>query len=97
MKTISRFVADWVATAGCTGPSSADSCNGLPLWLHHAADDAVVEVQYSRDRAEARERSKYSKYPEGGHGIAGKAFNDPAVHEGMFSQGVECPDRSKVP
>lgn len=87
-----RLFAAVVATAGCTGPSSADTFKRLPLWLHHAADDAVVEVQYSRDLAEALERSKsfkYSEYPDGGHGIAGKVFNDPAVHEWMFNQGVE--------
>lgn len=83
-----RFAAV-VAGAGCTGPSSADVFKRLPIWLHHAADDPTVEVQYSRDLAEALKRSdtmKYTEYPTGGHGIAGTIFNDDAVHEWIFQQ-----------
>jgi predicted peptidase len=83
-----RFAAV-VAGAGCTGVDSADVFKRLPIWLHHAADDPTVEVQYSRDLAEALKRSetmKYTEYPTGGHGIAGTIFNNDEVHEWIFQQ-----------
>ena len=87
-----KLFAAGVAVAGCTGTSTAGSFKRVPLWLHHAADDATVSVEGSRALAEELKRSKdfkYTEYPTGGHGIVGQVFNDPAVHEWLFQQGGE--------
>jgi predicted peptidase len=78
-----------VAVSGCTGVDTTDTFKRRPLWLFHAAHDPTVDVKYSRDFAKALERSKvfkYTEYPEGGHGIAGKVFDTPEVTTWLFSQ-----------
>ena len=53
------------------------------------ADDPVVDVEGSRNFAEALERSKVFKYTEwdtGGHGIVGRVIDDPTVHRWLFEQ-----------
>lgn len=89
MYTEPKLFAGGVATAGCTGTYSADVLKRQPLWLHHAVDDKVTEVQGSRNLAEALERSKtfkYTEHPTGGHGIARPVFSDDEVHAWLFSQ-----------
>ena len=84
-----RLFAAGVAVAGCTGPETAGTFKKVPLWLFHAADDATVEVKYSRDLADALKRDKdckYTEYETGGHGIIGKVFEDPQMHQWLFSQ-----------
>lgn len=47
--------------------------------IHHAADDDVVSVNYSRNLNSILDREKimheYYEYPQGGHNISGSAFN----------------------
>lgn len=89
MESESRLFAAGVAVAGCSGAGSASTFRNLPLWLHHAADDDLVNVQGSRDLAEALKRSnsfKYTEYPNGGHGIVGRVFDTPEVHTWLFAQ-----------
>jgi hypothetical protein len=84
-----RLFTAGVAVSGCTGVDTADTFKRRPLWLFHAADDPIVEVKSSRDLAKACERSKvfkYTEYPTGGHGIAGKVFDTPEVQTWLFSQ-----------
>ena len=86
-----RLFAAGVAVAGCTGPETAGTFKKVPLWLFHAADDATVEVKYSRDLAEELKRDKdckYTEYPTGGHGIPGKVFEEPELHNWLFAKGV---------
>ncbi|MDP1590078.1 MAG: prolyl oligopeptidase family serine peptidase [Prosthecobacter sp.] len=86
-----RLFAAGVAVAGCTGPETAGTFKKVPLWLFHAADDATVEVKYSRDLAEALKRDKeckYTEYPTGGHGIVGKVFEEEEMHTWLFAKGV---------
>lgn len=85
-----RLFTAGVAVAGCTGVETASTFKKVPLWLFHAADDATVEVKYSRDLAKALERvkdCKYTEYPTGGHGIVGKVFDEAGLHEWLFAQG----------
>jgi len=87
-----RLFAAGVAVAGCTGPDTAGTFKKMTLWLFHAADDAVVDVKYSRDLAEALKRDKecsYTEYPTGGHGIVGKVFEEDTLHEWLFAKGVK--------
>jgi predicted peptidase len=84
-----RLFTAGIAVSGCTGVDTADTFKRRPLWLFHAADDATVEVKFSRDLAKACERSKvfkYTEYPSGGHGIPGKVFDTPEVQTWLFSQ-----------
>lgn len=84
-----KLFAAGVASAGCTGPSSADTLKRKPLWLHHAVDDKTVEVKYSRDLAGALKRSKvfkYTEYETGGHGIARQVFENDEVQDWIFAQ-----------
>ena len=87
-----RLFAAGVAVAGCTGIETASTFKKVPLWLFHAADDATVEVRYSRDLAKALEKAKeckYTEYPTGGHGIVGKVFEEADMHEWLFAKGVK--------
>lgn len=87
-----RLFAAGVAVAGCTGPETAGTFKKVPLWLFHAADDAVVDVKYSRNLAEALKRAKdckYTEYPTGGHGIVGKVFEEEEMHAWLFAKGIE--------
>lgn len=83
---------DWFAAAvpiaGCT-TTSADVFKKKPIWIFHAADDPVVEIDCSRQLHEAIERSdeaKYTEYESGGHGIVGQVLDDTAMHEWLFAQ-----------
>ena len=84
-----RLFAAGVPVAGCGGSSEAGILKRTPLWLFHAVDDDVVQISGSRSFAEAMGKSKtfkFTEYPDGGHGIAGKVFEDPEVHTWLFSQ-----------
>lgn len=92
INTEPRLFAAGIAVAGCTGPDTANTFKKVPVWLFHATDDATVEVKYSRDLAKALERAKeckYTEYPTGGHGIAGKVFEEPELHEWLFAKGTK--------
>lgn len=91
INTEPRLFAAGVAVAGCTGPETAGTFRKVPVWLFHAADDAVVPVKYSRDLAKAFKQDKeckYTEYPDGGHGIGGKVFEDNEMHAWLFAKGV---------
>ena len=84
-----KLFAAGIASAGSTGASSAGSFKRFPLWLFHAADDKVVEVQSSRDLADALKREKqftYTEFPTGGHEIVSNIIAKQEVHEWLFQQ-----------
>lgn len=86
-----RLFAAGVAVAGCSGADSAGAFRKVPLWLFHAADDNIVNVQGSRELAEAMAKykeCKFTEFPTGGHGIVDKVFNDAAVRDWLFSHGT---------
>ena len=83
-----RLFAAGVPISGCSTDSGP--LKRMPLWLFHAADDDVVKVDGARSLAKALDKSKtfkYTEYPDGGHGIADKVFQDEAVHDWLFAQG----------
>ena len=83
-----RLFTAGVPVAGVSG-SAADKLKRHPVWLFHAADDPVVSVDGSRSFAEQLKRNKafkYTEFPDGGHGIAGRVMNDAKVHEWLFAQ-----------
>jgi predicted peptidase len=83
-----RLFAAGIPIAGCSGDAGA--LKRMPLWMFHAADDDVVKADGARSLAKALDRGKnfkYTEYADGGHGIAGRVFDDDAVHEWLFAQG----------
>lgn len=87
-----KLFAAGVAVAGCTGPDTAGTFKKVPLWLFHAVDDATVKVDGSRALADALKRDKdckYTEYPDGGHGIVGKAFEEAELHTWLFAKGLK--------
>ena len=83
-----RLFAAGIPMAGCSG--NAGTLKRVPLWIFHAADDDVVKPDTARSLAKALERAKgfkYTEFPDGGHGIPGRVFQDDAVVEWLFAQG----------
>jgi hypothetical protein len=82
-----------VPVSGYGGAAEEAKLARKPLWLFHAADDKVVAVAGARDFAKLFGRTKtfkYTEYPDGGHGIPGKVFDDEEVYKWLFSQGVHA-------
>jgi hypothetical protein len=85
-----RLFAAGVPVSGYGSTGEAGELKRKPLWLFHAVDDETVKVDGARSFAEALKRSKvfkYTEYPDGGHGIIGRVFDDDAVHDWLFSVG----------
>ena len=83
-----RLFAAGIPMAGCSGDAGA--LKRVPLWVFHAADDDVVKPDTARSLAKALARSKtfkYTEYPDGGHGIPGRVYQDDEAVEWLFSQG----------
>jgi predicted peptidase len=90
MATEPRLFAAGIPVSGYGSTGEAGELKRKPLWLFHAADDETVKVDGARNFAEAMKRSKlfkYTEYPNGGHGIPGRVFDDDAVHEWLFNVG----------
>jgi dipeptidyl aminopeptidase/acylaminoacyl peptidase len=85
-----RLFAAGVPVAGYGSTGEAGELKRKPLWLFHAANDETVSVDGAREFAEALKRSKtfkYTEYPDGGHGVIGRVFDDDSVHEWLFAAG----------
>ena len=58
------------------------------FWIFHGADDAVVDVNLSRQMGNKlkslKVKNKYTEYPGVNHNSWDKAFSDPAFLEWMF-------------
>jgi len=87
-----QLFAAGVPVSGYGGAAEEAKLARKPLWLFHAADDKVVPVAGARDFAKLFGRAKtfqYTEYPDGGHGIPGRVFDDEKVYKWLFSQGVQ--------
>lgn len=85
-----RLFAAGIPVSGYSGGGEEGALKRLPLWLFHAVDDPVVKVDGARAMAKTLDKSKtfkYTEFPNGGHGIPDRVFNDDAVHEWLFAQG----------
>jgi dipeptidyl aminopeptidase/acylaminoacyl peptidase len=62
----------------------------VPVWVFHGEKDDVVEVEQSQRMVDAMKKArapvKFSRDPEGDHGIGGQVFNDGEMHEWLFQQ-----------
>ncbi len=85
-----KLFAAAVPVAGGGNPGTAGDFKRVPVWIFHGAKDTDVDVTQSRKMAEALEDArgivKYTEYPEDGHGIIGKVYSDPELHEWLFAQ-----------
>ncbi len=85
-----RLFAAGVPVAGGGNPAIASEIKRIPIWVFHGAVDDAVNVSQSRDLVAALEKArgivKYTEYPEEGHGIIGKVYDDEEMHEWLFEQ-----------
>ena len=83
----------------CGGRDRADDVElaprlkDIPIWAFHGALDDDVPVECSRDMVEALEAVggsvKYTEYPEEGHFIWARAYNEPELFPWLFAQSKE--------
>ena len=85
-----RLFAAGVPVAGGGDPNKAESYKNVPVWVFHGAKDPTVNVDQSRKMVEALKKAraevKYTEYDDGDHGIAGRVYADPEMHEWLFKQ-----------
>ena len=85
-----RLFAAGVPIAGGGDPNRAESYKNVPTWIFHGAKDPTVNVDQSRKMVEAlrkaRSEVKYTEYDDGDHGIVGRVYADPELHEWLFKQ-----------
>lgn len=85
-----KLFAAGVPIAGGGNPGSAGEFKKVPLWVFHGAKDPTVVVSQSRGMVEALKKEgaevKYTEYPEGDHGIAGRVYGEEELHEWLFDQ-----------
>ncbi len=85
-----RLFAAGVPVAGGGNPAIASEIKRVPVWVFHGAKDDAVDVSQSRNLVAALEKArgivKYTEYPEEGHGIIGKVYDDEELHEWLFAQ-----------
>jgi predicted peptidase len=62
----------------------------IPIWAFHGAKDESVNVERSRSMIGAIRKAggqpKYNEYPDEGHAVWTKAFNEPELLPWVFSQ-----------
>lgn len=85
-----KLFAAGVPIAGGGNPITAANFKKVPLWVFHGAKDEDVKVEQSKRMVEALQKEKaevkYTEYPDAGHGISGKVYEDAAMHEWLFGQ-----------
>jgi predicted peptidase len=94
-----QLFAAGVAVSGYGGATEEAKLARKPLWLFHAADDKTVPVDGARSFAKLFGKTKtfkYTEYPDGGHGIPGKVFDDDETHKWLFAQGVHPSEPSSL-
>jgi predicted peptidase len=72
--------AAMLTVCGLSEVARAEPISKVPVWTFHGAMDEVVPVQRTRDLVKALEgfggKVKFTEYPDGGHGVAGRAFRE---------------------
>lgn len=86
-----RLFAAAVPVAGGGDPNKAKEFKDVPLWAFHGAKDPTVKPEQSQRMVKALEDArgkvvKYTEFPDGDHGIAGRVYGDVKVHEWIFEQ-----------
>lgn len=89
LKDETTLFAAGIVIAGWADSGSVSVFKKVPVWAFHGADDDVVKPDSMRAVAEKLKRSKifkYTEFPEEGHGISSKVFNDGEVLKWLFEQ-----------
>ncbi|WP_193214002.1 prolyl oligopeptidase family serine peptidase [Luteolibacter marinus] len=85
-----KLFAAGIPVSGGGNPNTAEEFKKVPVWVFHGAKDPTVKPEQSQRMVEALEKArgnvKYTEFPDGDHGIAGRVYNDPEVHEWLFEQ-----------
>lgn len=85
-----KLFAAAVPIAGGGDPNKAGEFKKVPLWVFHGAKDPTVKPEQSQRMVKALEDArgdvKYTEFPDGDHGIAGRVYGDVKVHEWIFEQ-----------
>jgi predicted esterase len=83
----------WAAIVPICGggdPASAKAIKHIPCWCFHGACDNVIDVGQSRRMIEALQAagasSRYTEYPDVGHGCWGRAYATPELWEWLRHQ-----------
>lgn len=89
-----KLFAAGVPIAGGGNPGAAREMKKIPIWVFHGAKDPTVKVDQSQRMVEALKDAKsdvvkYTEYPDGDHGIAGRVLQDKELHEWLFGQRKE--------
>ncbi len=84
-----------VPLAGGGDPSKASALVGTPIWAFHCEGDSIVPVEETRSMIDAIRAAGgdplYTEYPDGGHQVWGRAYNESQLYTWMFSQVVPEP------
>ncbi len=85
-----KLFAAGVPIAGGGDPIRAELFKKVPVWVFHGAKDPTVKPEQSQRMVKALEDArgtvKYTEYPDGDHGIVGRVYADPKLHEWLFEQ-----------
>jgi len=69
---------------------NAPKLKDIPIWAFHGALDDDVPAERSRDMVQALEavngNVKYTEYPDGGHAIWDRVYNEPELLPWLFAQ-----------
>lgn len=83
-------VAAAIAICGGVNVDNATQFKNIPLQIFHGAQDEVVPISQSKNLAKKLEALKapfkYTEYPDLGHEIWNKVYEDPSTLEWLFSQ-----------
>lgn len=79
--------AVFVASAG-TGPGSAKSVSGLPIWAFHGSNDLrILEIQKMIEEIRGEGgHPRYTEYSGMGHDIWDRVFKEPGLAGWLFAQ-----------
>ncbi|MFO7840615.1 MAG: prolyl oligopeptidase family serine peptidase [Fidelibacterota bacterium] len=91
---ISRMPELFAAAAPVCGGGDvhqAESLTGIPIWVFHSVDDAVVPVERSRKmiiaiRKAGGKKVRYTEYTDAGHGSWKPAYDDQEFMDWLFAQ-----------
>lgn len=83
-------IAAAVPICGRGSPELAPKFAKVPIWVFHGAKDSTEPVKSSREMIAALKKAggspNYTEFPDGGHNVWDKAYQDPKLLEWLFAQ-----------
>ena len=84
-----QLFAAAIPICGGGDPSKAAAIDTMPLWIFHGSADPTVPVSNSREMVAALKMNanlKYTEYPDAGHNVWDKAWQEPGIVDWLFAQ-----------